>query len=194
MTKRRVQPTQKANSPKKTSTREIYDWSKWRRMYISGEDKMTLAVISTLEGAPSLTRLEHRSTEEGWVNERAVFRQAVEAKLLEVRGDTKLEIKQRHTEIGEVLIGVAMQGIRALPTTTLEDGSVVVTLAPHHIAAFMQAGVMMQRDALGLNQEITLNIKDHKEIKRLSNDELVKQARAAAEQLAELRARRIAQA
>jgi hypothetical protein len=184
MTKRRVTPF----------SREVYNWSKWRRMYISGEDNMTLAVMSALEGAPSLTTLEHRSTAEGWVSERAGFRQVVDAKLLEVRRDTKVEIKQRHTEIGEVLIGVAMQGIRALPTTTLEDGSVVVKLAPHNIAAFMQAGVMMQRDALGLNQEITLNIKDPRELKRLSSDELVKQARATAEQLAEIRARRLAQA
>jgi hypothetical protein len=184
MTKRRVTP----------SSRESYDWSKWRRMYISGEDTLTLSAISKLEGAPSENTLEHKSMIEGWKNERAEFRKAVDAKLLEVRRDTKVEIKQRHTEIGEVLIGIGMQGIRSLPHTTLEGGEQVIVLAPHNIAAFIQAGVQMQRDSLGLNQEITLNIKDPRELKRLSSDELVKQARATAEQLAEIRARRLAQA
>lgn len=82
-----------------------YDWEYWRSQYITGDDSVTLAFLSSLPGSPSLHRFKMKSREQGWTRERFEFRRGV----LEFKAKTLNE----DGESFKMLISAASKIVRA---------------------------------------------------------------------------------
>lgn len=51
-----------------------HDWERWRHLYVTGEDDITLVTLALIPGSPSLASLKRRSMQELWTDQRKRFR------------------------------------------------------------------------------------------------------------------------
>jgi len=58
-----------------------YDWDYWRHRYVTGDDSVTLAFLSSVPGAPRLQSLKNRGHAENWTEQRKQFRYQVSTKI-----------------------------------------------------------------------------------------------------------------
>ena len=116
------------NPPKPTRARggrkPTYDWSHWRRLYMRGDDSVSLESLSRITDAPSLAQLKRRSSAEDWPGLRAELRAQSAAKLAEADRDLKVEIRRDHLRFARALRAIAVRGMAHLDPAKLGDAGV----------------------------------------------------------------------
>jgi hypothetical protein len=156
-----------------------HDWTTIRRTYIRGGDDVTLEYLSHQPGAPHLGSLKRRCAAEDWLELRQTFRDqvatkqaALEAEMQDEVAKQVLKIRQQHVKIGAAMLGLAARGMKHIDVQGLGDLGVT---------RLARAGGELQRKALGLEQtNVNIRVEDAKDLRRLSDAELLELAREAA--------------
>ncbi|GGR11443.1 hypothetical protein [Deinococcus ruber] len=146
---------------------EKYDWSHWRRLYMRGDESVTLETLSRMEGAPALGTLKDRCADENWRDLRAELRERSTTKIMEIERDLQAEIKRHELKLGDALISVGAQGLAAIQGGKKE-------LEPIDTVRLLKLGTDLKRRAAGM-EERTIRwsgIKSEADLDKLKREEL----------------------
>jgi ABC-type Fe2+-enterobactin transport system substrate-binding protein len=164
-------------SKTKPPGRTKFDWAHWRKLFVAGDDTVTLKWLSGQPGAPSYDafRAKAKTSAENWEEQRQKYRQHLsnmaattpeaQAAVDQVaRIVDTAEMLTQHNQIARLLIAKGVEGVRALESKHLKGSELL---------AYLKAGIEIQRLTEGLatkRQEINLtNIQDlsDKELERI---------------------------
>ncbi|MCC5640359.1 hypothetical protein LC593_31905 [Nostoc sp. CHAB 5844] len=134
-----------------------HDWDYWRYKYVSGDEAVTLEVLSRSPNAPGLRALKTRSTQESWVEQRKAFRHQAIAKVTESATAQQAlhqtqqlvdaaEAIARHIKLAKALQSLAASRIKNLSPTEL---------SVKDLLQFIKEGTNIERLAIGLSTERT---------------------------------------
>lgn len=126
-----------------------YDWDYYRQKYVTGGDNVTLEFLSELPNAPSLDRLKYYSSTEGWLDQRKAYQHQLNTKTLQAASTTEAEISARHMKLARALQNKALIALSAVDPATLRPGELL---------NFLKESVKIERDALGIENQHTLEI------------------------------------
>lgn len=118
-----------------------YDWKKWRRAYMVGDDTVSLEVLSNRPGAPSITQLKRRCRAEDWTDLRQEFRVQTEPAKTDHMKELVAEVRDHHVRAGRQFLGLALKSLAQLDPADLK---------PSDVAAFARVAGELQRRALGI--------------------------------------------
>jgi hypothetical protein len=130
------------------------DWEKWRKIYVTGDDDLTLAALSRHQSAPSLDGLKKVSIREGWVEQRKQFRHQIDNKVLKSATTQRVvdhverlidvaEIQTRHIKLAK-----SMQSRVAASLQDMQQKGTV--LSPRDAATWLKIATDLERLAVGL--------------------------------------------
>lgn len=164
-----------------------HDWEKWRRLYVVGEDDVTLPSIALIPGAPSLPSLKRVCAAELWADQRKRYREqrdtlAIrdEATVSAVRQVEKIvdaaEMLTRHAQISKSFQALAATWLQTLkiPNTNKFDMEKVAKLKPGDIFPYLKWAVDTERMVEGLATQ-----RQEVDVSGLSNAELENIAKGA---------------
>ena len=120
-----------------------HDWTQWRRLYMRGDDKVSLESLGIITGAPSLAQLKRRSSAENWPSLRAELRAQSDTRIQEIDADLKAEVRGRHAKVGQSLITLGMDGLARQTAGQLEAVDIV---------RLLKIGTDIERKALGMEE------------------------------------------
>lgn len=131
-----------------------HDWNYWKHRYVTGDDSVTLELLSKTPNAPKLNTLKKRSSEESWLEQRKTFRnQAATIATNDATGQEAIrqtqqlvdaaEMIARHVKLARALQGIAAEALQK-KMITAED------LNPRDLLSWLNQGVQMERLALDL--------------------------------------------
>ena len=129
--------------PKPRGRPTKHDWTQWRRLYMRGDDRVSLESLSLLNDAPSLGQLKRRSSAEDWPSLRAELRVQSETKIREIDADLKTEVRGRHAKVGKALITLGVRALAHLRPEQLEAVDAV---------RLLKIGTDIERKALGMEE------------------------------------------
>lgn len=131
------------------------DWDKWRRLYVVGEDDVTLPSIAAIPGSPSLPSLKRVCAAELWADQRKRFREQRDTQV--IREDAASAAVQRvekiidsaemltqHNQVAKLLLSLGVQALRNRDPDTIRTSDAL---------AMLRAGVEIQRLTEGLATE-----------------------------------------
>ena len=127
-----------------------HDWDKWRRVYVVGDDNVTLPSIALIPGAPSLPSLKRVSASELWADQRKRYRTerdtaaAVSVAQQAEKIIDAAEMLTQHNQVAKLLISQGVQALRGRDPSKLSDKDAL---------AFIKAGIEIQRLTEGLATE-----------------------------------------
>lgn len=98
------------------------DWERWRHLYVTGEDDITLSTLSLIPGSPSLASLKRRSTQESWADQRKRFRNQRDTQA--IRDDTSVAVVAKVSQ----LVDTAEMLTRHMKAFRLAGGKAIAKL------------------------------------------------------------------
>jgi len=130
------------------------EWAKWKRIYVTGDDDITLAVLSRHQDAPSLNQLKKISTRDSWPEQRKQYRNQLDRKVLESASTQRVvdhverlidvaEIQTRHIKLAK-----SMQSRVAASLQDMQQKN--TTLSPRDAATWLKIATDLERLAVGL--------------------------------------------
>ena len=156
------------------------DWDKWRRIYVAGDDDLTLASLSEYSGAPSYTAIRKIAAREFWTDQRRRFRAQQNTAVFKiVTEDTAAqdaarkieqlidiaEIQARHIDLAKKIQRLVGNSI----DYWLAEGTI---LGQREIASLLKAGTELERLAVGLSTSKTETSITTTDVTALSDSEL----------------------
>lgn len=142
-----------------------HDWTQWRRLYMRGDDRVSLESLSIITGAPSLAQLKRRSSAEDWPSLRAELRAQSDTKIRELDANLKTEFRLQQLSLGKAMITLGVRGMAHDDPAKLE---------PIDKLRYIKTGSDLARKALGM-EEINVRlgrIKNADDLDSLSEAEL----------------------
>jgi ABC-type ATPase with predicted acetyltransferase domain len=129
-------------------------WEKWRKLYVAGDDDLTLAALSQVPEAPSINSLKKVAWKESWVEQRRQYRNQLDTKVYQSAGVQKAadyverlvdiaEIQTRHMKLAK-----SMQARVAASLQDMQQKSAV--LSPRDAVAWLKVATDLERLAVGL--------------------------------------------
>lgn len=126
-----------------------YDWDYYRTKYVTGGKQVTLEFLSEMPNAPSLDRIKYYSSTEDWPGQRKAYQHQVNTKALKAASTTEAEISARHMKMAKMLQGKAIQALQQIDPMMLK---------PNELLNFLREAVKIERDALGIENQQTLEV------------------------------------
>lgn len=147
-----------------------HDWDKWRRVYVVGDDTVTLPSIAAIPGAPSLPSLKRVSASELWADQRKRYRterDTVAAVSVANRVEQIIdaaEMLAQHASAARLLRQKALEAIERIGVEALKPADAIAWLKLAIEIERLTEGLATERQAVthdgGLKIEITRRIID----------------------------------
>ena len=129
-------------------------WEKWRKLYVAGDDDLTLAALSQAPGAPSINSFKKVAWKESWVEQRRQFRNQLDNKVYQSAGVQKAadyverlvdvaEIQTRHIKLAK-----SMQARVAASLQEMQREN--ITLSPRDAATWLKIATDLERLSVDL--------------------------------------------
>lgn len=160
-------------------SRVAIDWDYFRHKYVSGDDSVTLSVLSRLPNAPNLTTLKRRSREELWAEQRRQFRYQAATKMAD-SATTQEALRQTEQLVDQVeAIARHLKLARALQGTATKALQLVdpESLHPRDMLAMLSQGVQIERLAMEMATsrvelgKLDLSTLTDEQLERIANGE-----------------------
>lgn len=170
------------------------DWDYWQHKYVTGDDSVSLEVLSNIPNAPSLVSLKKQCRKDSWVEHRKNFRYQVESKVSLGILDKQVESRvnqitqtQKLVDTSEIITQHLMiaRGGRAIIAKRLKEIATnpeeISKLSFRDLGAFLKVITDLERLAMGLATERT-EIDVNVDLTALSDDQLERLAQGEAPQ------------
>jgi len=129
-------------------TQHNYDWPKIRDEYVTGDDTVTLETLAASHG-PVFETVARRSSKEGWVEQRRLFRDESSRKTRERLLAREVNIRVRHQQTAQQMQKAAL---RRMATMHPEE------LTPSEVRMFLRDAIDIERKALGLPDAVRIEV------------------------------------
>lgn len=125
-----------------------YDWPKIRDEYVTGDDTVTLEILAARHG-PVYETVARRSSKEGWVAQRQMYRDESSRKTRERLLAREVNTRVRHQQTAQQMQKAAL---RRMATMIPEE------LSPSEVRMYLRDAIDIERKALGLPDAVRIEV------------------------------------